>query len=88
MKAVLKNGTIELREPLPADWREGTELEVEKADSEDTKADLDKWHAELEAACAEMNPEDDRILQQAILEIRKQEKDLARTGTADKLTRK
>ena len=30
MKAVLKNGVIYPREPIPPNWREGTELEVKE----------------------------------------------------------
>lgn len=31
MKAVLKNGVICPKEPVPSDWSEGTELEVQKS---------------------------------------------------------
>ena len=31
MKAILKNGVIHPTEPVPADWTEGTELEVRKS---------------------------------------------------------
>ena len=82
MKAVLKNGLIHPQEPVPEDWSEGTEVEVEKLYSP-TKGDaLDQWYAELEAGCAQMDPEDDKVLEQAIADIRQQEKDLARKKAA------
>jgi hypothetical protein len=81
MKAILKNGMIHPKEPVPADWSEGTELEVEKAGCVGAGAtgdELDRWHGELEDACSQMDPEDDRILKEAILEVRRAEKALAR----------
>jgi hypothetical protein len=79
MKAVLKNGMILPKEPLPTDWSDGTELEVEKAPGKNGRGDeLDRWFAELESACAEMDPEDDRILKDAVAEVRRQEKEQAR----------
>lgn len=32
-RAVLKNGLIVPRTPLPPDWKDGTELEVERVDA-------------------------------------------------------
>jgi hypothetical protein len=49
VKAVVKNGVIVPRDPLPADWREGTEVEVEKpSDPIKVGDELDRWYAELE----------------------------------------
>lgn len=80
IKALVKNGVVVPCDPLPADWKEGTELQVEKTPSQNgsTAADeLDKWFSELEAACAQMDPENDRIIKQAVLEVRRQEKERA-----------
>jgi hypothetical protein len=33
MKAILKNGLIHPKEPVPSDWSDGTELEVQKSAS-------------------------------------------------------
>jgi hypothetical protein len=82
MKAVLKNGAVCPQEPFPEDWPEGTELEVVKAPPSAADDDLDRWYAELDAACAQMDPEDDRTLKQAIFEVRRQEKELARKQAA------
>ncbi|MBI1832502.1 MAG: hypothetical protein HYR84_13755 [Planctomycetes bacterium] len=81
MKAILKNGVIHPKEPVPPDWTEGTELEVEKVASPSANGavdELDRWYAELDGACGQMDPEDDRILQAAVLQVRRQEKERAR----------
>jgi hypothetical protein len=81
MKAVLKNGVIYPKEPVPSDWSEGTELNVEKASPQSANGaldELDRWYAELDGACAQMDPEDHRILKAAVLEVRRQEKERAR----------
>lgn len=81
MKAVLKNGVIYPKEPVPTDWIDGTELEVQKAAARTVNGavdDLDRWYVELEAACAQTDSEDDRILKAAVLEVRRQEKERAR----------
>jgi hypothetical protein len=51
VKAVVKNGVIVPRDPLPADWREGTEVEVEKPSDTVRVGDKSgRWSAELETA--------------------------------------
>jgi hypothetical protein len=80
MKAVFKGGVIYPNEPVPADWSEGTELEVEKITSDgrgDTEDALDRWFAELESSCSQLDADDDRILKSALSEARRQEKELA-----------
>jgi hypothetical protein len=76
-RAVLKNGLIYPMEPLPADWAEGQELWVEAA-SKDQLEHIDQWYRELEEAVAEIDPEDERRLHEAIQEVRHQAKDQAR----------
>jgi hypothetical protein len=81
MKAVLMNGVIQPKEPIPQEWPNGVELEVDRADfsTNGTAAEeIDRWYEELEAACSQMDPADDRILKDAVLEVRRQEKELAR----------
>jgi hypothetical protein len=83
MKAILKNGLIYPKEPVPADWSEGIELEVQRATSSSMRSDeLDHWFEELEGACALMDPKDDRILKDALMDVRRQEKELARKQAA------
>jgi hypothetical protein len=82
VKADVKNGVIVPRDPLPDDWTEGTEVEVDRRSGTATAGDaLDHWFAELEAIAAEGDPEDDRRLDEAIREIRQREKELARKKT-------
>ena len=76
VKAVVRNGLIVPRHPLPQDWTEGTEVEVDKAPSPlESSDELDRWFAELEALAAQGDPEDDRRLDEAIREIRQADED-------------
>jgi hypothetical protein len=80
IKAVVKNGVIVPCDPLPENWQEGTEVEVDKSLCPPGAGDeLDHWFAELQAIAAEGDPEDDRRLEEALREIRPREKELART---------
>jgi hypothetical protein len=78
-KAVLKNGVIVPLEPLPAEWRDGKELEVrESVPSElDTDAGEDSWLAEMEALCADSTPEEEERLNRALAERQRDLKELA-----------
>ena len=81
VKAVVKSGAIVSRDPLPLDWQEGTELEVERISppsNGDADLALDQWYAELDAGCSRMDSDDDRIMKNAVEEIRVQEKELSR----------
>src|SRR5207245_1891774 len=84
VKAIVKNGVIVPRDPLPEDWREGTEVEVEKApaqpNSDHDAPTTDAWMAEVEAIASQGDPEDDRRLEAALEEIRRREKEFARKG--------
>jgi hypothetical protein len=77
-EAVLKNGAICPKEPIPREWADGTELEVAEAAGKQADNSLDQWFAELDAACSQMDAEDSQILKDAIREVRRQEKDIAR----------
>jgi len=82
IKAIVKNGVVVPRDPLPADWQEGTEVEVEKcqngANSDHGIHPTDAWMDEVEAVAAQGNPADDLRLEAAIQEVRCREKELAR----------
>lgn len=78
MKAVLKNGAICPKEPIPREWPDGTELEVAKASIGCGEDSLDQWFTELENACSQMDVDDSRILKEAIRDVREQEKEIAR----------
>ena len=84
IKAVVKNGVVVPRIPLPQDWREGTEVNVEKSsteliDTNDLQA-ADVWMDEVERCAAQQDPADDLRLQQAIDEERQLAKEMARQG--------
>lgn len=79
VRAFVQNGVIVPRDPLPEDWTEGTEVEVEKRYCpRNSSDDLDHRFAETEAIAAQGDPEDDQRLDAAIQVIRNREKQLAR----------
>jgi hypothetical protein len=81
MKAILRKGLIHPQEPLPEDWQEGTEVEVEKRKSpqrKSRKSRADEWMDAVEAAAAQGDPADDARLDAAIREVRRRNKELAR----------
>ena len=82
IKAVVKNGLVVPRDPLPADWQEGTEVEVERTTGngvvESGIHPTDAWMDEVEAVAAKGNPADDLRLESGIQDVRRREKELAR----------
>ena len=72
IKALVKNGVVVPCSPLPADWQEGTEVEVQKKTGSNGVEDLDQWMAEVQASASDMDPEDEVILEKTIREIRRQ----------------
>jgi hypothetical protein len=92
IKAVVTNGTIVPRAPLPEDWQEGTEVTVEKC-TEGAMADKDvdrseAWINEVEAIARQGDPADERRLEAAVGEVRCREKEMAgkRPGFARSLS--
>ncbi len=77
-KAIVKNGVIYPLEPLPPEWRDGTELRVELLNPGDTISATDRWMDEVEALVAQIDPADDAIFGKAIAAIRNEAKELAR----------
>ena len=79
VKAIVKKGVFVPQEPLPSDWTDGVEVEVDRPSMASGSMDaLDRWFAELEQQASQLDLEDDRALKAAILEIRTQEKELAK----------
>ena len=78
IRAIVKNGTIHLVEPMPSDWSDGHEVVVEEVQPCEGPEQIDQWYKELEAAAAEIDPEDDQRLQDATTEVRRQAKEIAR----------
>ena len=79
-KAVLKDGVFRPIGPVPTDWADGTEVDVVISPLSVEKSPTDEWMDEVEAAAAEIDPDDARLLREAIAEIRREAKELARQG--------
>ncbi|HVS34436.1 MAG TPA: hypothetical protein VMS17_02575 [Gemmataceae bacterium] len=77
VRAVLMNGLIYPLEPLPPHWKDGRELVVEAAEPDDPEA-IERWARELEAMCADKDPEEWEKVQAAIDELRQEAKAQAR----------
>jgi hypothetical protein len=76
LKAILRNGSIVPLDPLPSDWKEGTPLEVGRA--EPAELDIDQWAQEMRLLCADSLPEEEQRMQAAIAEHRRLAKAQAR----------
>ena len=81
IRAIIKDGLIHPFDPLPAGWTEGKEIEIsgEVLPPEDLE-ELEKRWAEIEAIIAQTpeDPEDDKRLEEAILEQRRVSKEQVR----------
>ncbi len=76
LKAVIKNGVIQPLEPLPPDWTEGVELEIQKATGTLPPEAVDEWLAEMNALCADSTPEQEARLHAALDELKRASKEL------------
>jgi hypothetical protein len=71
LKAVVSQGEIRPLEPLPADWQEGQQLRVEKADgAEFSLEEIDRDFAVLAALCESSEPAAEEQLERALREAR------------------
>ena len=76
LKAVVSRGEIRPLEPLPADWQEGQQLRVEKADEGETSIEeIDRDFAVLATLCEASEPADEEQLERALQEARRQAKE-------------
>ena len=78
IRAVIKAGTIHPMEPIPPEWSDGREVVVQDAEPCRRPEDIDRWYQELEATSAAIDPEDDQRLQDAVPELKRQAKEMAR----------
>jgi hypothetical protein len=78
LKAVVSGGEIRPLEPLPADWQEGQQLRVEKAEGETSVEDIDRDFAVLATLCEAGEPADEEQLERALQEARRQAKEQVR----------
>jgi hypothetical protein len=79
-RAVLKDGTIQPLEPLPAEWRDGQELRVEStSDCDEVVAgSIDADFHDLAVLCQAGDPLDDERLKRALDESKRQAKEQVR----------
>lgn len=79
LKAVVSQGEIRPLEPLPADWQEGQQLRVEKADETETSVEeIDRDFAVLATLCESSEPAAEEQLKRALQEARLQSKEQVR----------
>jgi hypothetical protein len=79
VKAVVSRGKIRLLEPLPADWREGQRLHVEKADDgEPSVGEVDRDFSVLANLCETREQADEEQLERAVQEARRRAKEQVR----------
>ena len=72
LKAILKKGVIVPVEPVPAEWEEGTSLQIEKADL--AALDINAWAGLMDRLCAASSVEEEEKMLAAIDEQRRQAK--------------
>ena len=79
VNAIVRSGEIRPLEPLPADWREGQPLRIEKAEDDLVSAEeIDRDFAILAEMCETSEIADEEQLNRALLEARRQSKDHVR----------
>jgi hypothetical protein len=79
VKAVVSCGEIRPLEPLPADWREGQPLRIEKADDSETPVEeIDRDFADLANLCAASELANEDQLDRALHEARREAKEQVR----------
>jgi len=68
VQAVIKDGRVELLDPLPQEWLTGTRLSVDRLPVEVIEDDtargefIDRWLADFESTLAQVDSADDAIL--------------------------
>ncbi len=79
VNAVVTGGEIRPLEPLPADWRDGQRVRIERADeAEPTVEEIDRDFAVLAAMCESSDPADEEKMRQAIREAKELAKEQVR----------
>jgi hypothetical protein len=79
VKAVVSGGAIRPLDPLPADWQDGQQLLVDKADDgAATVEEIDRDFAVLATLCETNDPADEEALERGVREARRQAKEQVR----------
>ena len=83
IRAIYKDGVLRPLDPIPQEWSDGRELNIEPAeppwapDAAELER-IDEWYRELEALSADVDPEDMKILRAALDEADEQAKSWVR----------
>jgi hypothetical protein len=80
IKAVVRDGLIQIIEPLPRDWTEGQELLVHEPSSDGTEELIDQWAKEMDAATAQIPASEHERFLRALAEIEWESKGSDTTG--------
>jgi len=72
IKAILRDGRVQPLEPLPLDWVDGQELEIEPPASEGQEVQPREWAQDLEAASARLPAEEHDRFQNALSDIERE----------------
>ncbi len=74
IRAVMRNGTIEPLDPLPAEWEDGKELIIEEDEEAPDAQSLAEWKQEMDEAAAAIPPEEHERFLKALAEIEEESK--------------
>jgi hypothetical protein len=83
-RAILRNGVIYPVDPLPSDWADGKELQVEEAENQGSSGEDDspeaaeKWYQELNSLCADNDETEVAQLEANLKQIREADRALER----------
>ena len=82
-KAVLKDSVVRPIGPLPAEWIDGTEVEVEIASPNIGDPATDNWLEEVCEAAANISDEDEELLARELRRIRNEAENLPLKANCD-----
>jgi hypothetical protein len=68
VRAILKNGVIQPIDPLPPEWQDGMELEVDAPPVGRDPGSIERWYQEWQDLKAQIPPEDHEIMARSIAE--------------------
>jgi hypothetical protein len=81
IRAVYRDGKIQLLDGAPADWRDGQEVYVESLGGGALDESYEQWAAEMDAASAGISDDDHDRMDAALAEIEARSKELGRRET-------
>ena len=79
IKAVYRQGNVQLLDSVPSNWREGEELIIDAVAADEVPNEtFEQWVAEIEAATAGISDEDHARFMAALAEVEAESKALGR----------